>query len=165
MLISNINNNNHWKIDVYFDFAFYFCWSSLGQKKLKQIWLLIIACKNVSRGLNIVIEIIIISIYLSVAFVCGGIASGWGVLQWLPGYLGLNLVFVSGGAQRGEFGFCFHFGRGTGRWAIISWGLLIFRVSGRSATREAFGKSFGNSHIPCLSVIIAHRFTCGERKI
>ena len=144
MLISNINNNNHWKIDVYFYFAFHFYWSSLRQKKLKQIWLLIIACKGVSRGLDIVIEIIIISIYLSVAFVCGGIASGWGGLQWLPGYMGLDLVFVSGGAQRGEFGFCFHFGRGAGRWAIISWGLLIFRVLGCSATREPFGKSFGN---------------------
>ena len=25
--------------------------------------------------------------------------------------------------------------------------------------------SFGNSYIPCSQVIIAHRFTCGERKI
>ena len=25
-------------------------------------------------------------------------------------------------------------------------------------------KSFGNSYIPCLEVIIAHCFTCGERK-
>ena len=56
----------------------------------------------------------------------------------------VDLVFVSGGARRGEFGFCFHFGSGAGRWAIISWGLLIFRVLGRSATREPFGKSFGN---------------------
>ena len=27
-----------------------------------------------------------------------------------------------------------------------------------------FGNSWGNSYIPCLEVIITHRFTCGERK-
>ena len=37
-------------------------------------------------------------------------SAGWvfaGVLQWLAGYLGLVLVFVWGGTQRGGFNFCF----------------------------------------------------------
>ena len=82
-----------------------------------------------------------------------------------PGVFGAESGFRVGWRTAGGAWFLFHFGRGTGRWVIISWGLLIFRVLGRSATREAFGKLFGNSHIPYLSVIIAHRFACGERKI
>ena len=30
---------------------------------------------------------------------------------------------------------------------------------------ESFGNSWGNSYIPCLWIIIANSFTCGERKI
>ena len=30
---------------------------------------------------------------------------------------------------------------------------------------KSFGNSLGNSYIPCLQVIIAHRLTCGETTI
>ena len=43
---------------------------------------------------------------------------------------------------------------------IIYGGLDTFLIFPKS-----FGDSFGNSCIPCLQVIIVHRFTCGERKI
>ena len=60
-------------------------------------------------------------------------------LQWLAGYLGLALVFVWGSAQREGFNFCFsgvfyyywqsvHFGRGTGHWGVIIWGLVNFLI-------------------------------------
>ena len=44
----------------------------------------------------------------------------------------------------------------------------IFILAGRLGyflSLETFGKSWGNSYIPCLLLIITLRFTCGERKI
>ena len=40
-----------------------------------------------------------------------------------------------------------------------------YRISPKTLSLKSFGNSWGNSYIPCLEVIIAHRFTCGERKI
>ena len=99
-------------------------------------------------------------------------------LQPVTGYLGLTLVSVWHGTLLGGFS-CyfsdvfsyywqnFHFCRGTRRWAAILWGLdtfLIFPNSFTIASLKSLDNSFVNLYIPCLSVIIAHRFTCGERK-
>ena len=45
-----------------------------------------------------------------------------------------------------------------GDWAL-GYRSMSFRYFSNSL------KSFGNLHIPCLLVIIAHRFTSGEEKI
>ena len=61
-----------------------------------------------------------------------------------------------------------HFGGGTGRWFIILAGCKIFLISPnflRSLSFKSFSvKSFGNSYVPCLLLIIALHFTCGESK-
>ena len=45
----------------------------------------------------------------------------------------------------------------------LSW---CFQISwDHSLKSKSFSNSWGNSHIACLYVIIAHRLACGERKI
>ena len=44
-------------------------------------------------------------------------------------------------------------------WGIILWSLDTFLIFPKA------GNSWGYPYIPCLQVIIAHGFTCGERKI
>ena len=52
---------------------------------------------------------------------------------------------------------------GAVRGAIIPWGLDTFLTFPNLLS--SYLKSLGNSYIPCLKLIIAHRFTCGESKI
>ena len=51
--------------------------------------------------------------------------------------------------------------RGVGRWVIIPWSFEIFLIFPNFLSL----KSFGNSYIPRLLLIITLRFTCGEKKI
>ena len=45
------------------------------------------------------------------------------------------------------------------------WSLDTFLIFPKILSLKSFGNSQGNLYIPCLWAIIAHRFTCGERKI
>ena len=48
---------------------------------------------------------------------------------------------------------------------VILWGLGTLLLFPDFLSLKLFGNSWSNSYIPCLLVIIAHRFTCGERKV
>ena len=65
--------------------------------------------------------------------------------------------FSSLGVWCGIFGY-WDGGRGTGIGRGIGHRLSLCEVLSRWATREAI-------YVPCLKVIIAHCFTCGEKKI
>ena len=54
-------------------------------------------------------------------------------------------------------------------WALVYhsskfWDFPEFSLFPKIPSLKSFGNSFGNSYTPCLLLIIALRFTCGERK-
>ena len=103
------------------------------------------------------------------------ILSFFDILQPFHKYLRLTLVSIWNSALRKKFNFCFSI-----VFASID---KIFILAGRLGTKLLFyffrhflifsnflslksvGKSWGNSYILCLWVIIPHRFTYGDRKI
>ena len=95
----------------------------------------------------------------------------WVCVPWWPaGYLVLALVLAcgahgGGGVISGFWGvFCWYwrgiwFGLGDERWAVIVWGLVNFFFS-------CVGTELDLQLINAMVIIIiAHHFTCGERKI
>ena len=96
----------------------------------------------------------------------------FGAYSHSRGIGGLTLVFVWGGALPGGSisvfqGFYASVGGvlvSGGGWALGCYS-VGFRYFPKIVSLNSFRNSFGNSYIPCLKVIIAHRFTCGERKI
>ena len=103
---------------------------------------------------------------------------GWpGALggYWMAGWLGVGRcalaghrpmgISVGGRLLRGEFNFWF-----SSFLLVLAKLLFCYGVFRHFLDAFYFPEilsltSFGNSYIPCSQVIIAHRFTCGERKI
>ena len=46
----------------------------------------------------------------------------------------------------------------------LAW-IIILSACSLYPSLKLFDNSWWNTYIPCLSVLIAHRFTCGEKKI